>query len=244
MFGLVDKGIRMRNVIVLQHAESEGPGTLSDALAAPKLPVRVVRGDLGERIPSDLSSAAALIVMGGPMGVYEHTKYPFLRDELRLVEAAVKAHLPVVGICLGSQLLATALGANVRQGSRKEIGWYSVHLEPAASADTLFTDAPNRFEGFHWHGDIFDLPYGAIRLAHSDLTECQAFRYGSAHGILFHMEVTQASIAGMVQAFPAELAQAGESTESLASGTNRHLERLQSIGATVFRRWVDTIQIR
>ena len=234
----------MKNVIVLQHAECEGPGTIGDALAAAKLPVRVVRGDLGESIPSDLSGAAALVVMGGPMGVYEHARYPFLRDELRLVEAAVKASLPVIGICLGSQLLAAALGANVRPGSRKEIGWYPVQLEPAASADTLFTDAPNRFEGFHWHGDIFDLPEGASRLAHSDLTECQAFHYGTAHGILFHMEVTQASIAGMVHAFPEELAQAGGSAESISSGTNRHLERLQSIGATVFRRWVDTIQIR
>jgi GMP synthase (glutamine-hydrolysing) len=233
----------MKNVIVLQHAECEGPGTLADALAAAKLPVHVVRGDLGEPIPRDLDSTAALIVMGGPMGVYEHTRYPFLLDEIRLVEAAIKARLPVIGICLGSQLLGTALGANVRQGSRKEIGWYPVQLEPAASADTLFTDVPNRFEGFHWHGDIFDLPDGATRLAHSNLTECQAFRYGSAHGILFHMEVTQASIAGMVQAFPEELAQAGGSSESLASGTNRHLERLQSIGATVFRRWVDTIQL-
>jgi GMP synthase (glutamine-hydrolysing) len=234
----------MKNVVVLQHAECEGPGTLSDALAAVNLPVRVVRGDLGEPIPGDLASIAALIVMGGPMGVYEHTKYPFLLDEIRLVEAAVKAGLPVIGICLGSQLLATALGASVRPGSRKEIGWYPVHLEPEASADSLFVDAPNRFEGFHWHGDIFDLPEGAIGLAHSDLTECQAFRYGSANGILFHMEVTQASITAMAQAFPEELAQAGGSTESLASGTNRHLKRLQSIGATVFRRWVDTIQTR
>ncbi len=232
----------MKNVMVLQHAGSEGSGTLADALAAPQLPVRVVRGDLGEPIPGDLSATAALVVMGGPMGVYEHTRYPFLLDELRLVEAAVKAHLPVIGICLGSQLLAAALGARVHPGSRKEIGWYPVHLEPAASADTLFADAPHQFEGFHWHGDIFHLPEGATRLAHSDLTECQAFRYGSAHGLLFHMEVTQASIAGMAQAFPEELAQAGGSPESLAAGTKRHLDRLQSIGAAVFRRWAATIR--
>ena len=154
----------------------------------------------------------------------------------------MKANLPVIGICLGSQLLAAALGAPVRPGPRKEIGWYPIYLEPAASADTLFADAPSQFEGFHWHGDIFDLPKGATRLAHSDLTECQAFRYGSAHGLLFHMEVTQASITGMAQAFPEELAQAGGSAESLAAGTKRHLERLQSIGATVFRRWVDTVR--
>ncbi len=234
----------MKNLIVLQHAECESPGNLSDSLAAAKLPVRVVRGDLGEPIPADLSDVAALIVMGGPMSTYEHAKYPFLLDEIRLIKAAVRANLPVIGICLGSQLLASALGANVRPGPQKEIGWYPVHLEPAASADPLFTDVPNRFEGFHWHRDIFDLPHGATRLAHSDLTECQAFRYGNAYGILFHMEVTQASIAGMVAAFHGELAQARVSTESLASGTDRYLASLQSIGVMVFRRWVNTIPTR
>ena len=234
----------MKKVIVLQHAECEGPGILSDALAAAKLPVRVIRGDLGEPIPADLSDILALIVMGGPMSTYEHARYPFLLDEIRLLEAAVTAHLPVIGICLGSQLLAAALGAHVRPGPQKEIGWYPIHLEPAASADPLFTDAPNRFEAFHWHGDIFDLPHGATRLAHSDVTECQAFHYESACGILFHMEVTQASITGMAEVFSSELAQAGVSTESLASGTDRYLANLQSIGTMVFRRWVDTIQIR
>lgn len=232
----------MKNVVVLQHAECEGPGILLDALAARKLPVRMVRGDLGQPIPKDLSATSALIVMGGPMGVYEHTRYPFLRDEIRLIESAVKENLPVMGICLGSQLIATALGATVRQGSRKEIGWYPVQLEPAASADPLFAGVPARFEGFHWHGDVFDLPAGATALAHSDLTACQAFRYASAHGILFHMEGTEASIAGMVQAFPEELAEAGGSAESIAASTSRHLARLQSIGGTVFGRWVDTIQ--
>jgi GMP synthase (glutamine-hydrolysing) len=234
----------MKKVIVLQHAECEGPGSLSDPLAAVALPVSIVRGDLGEAIPADLNNVSALIVMGGPMSTYEQDKYPFLLDEIRLLQAAVNAHLPVIGICLGSQLLAAALGANVRPGPQKEIGWFPVYLEPGASADPLFADAPNRFEGFHWHGDIFDLPHGATRLAHSDLTECQAFRYENAYGILFHMEVTQASIAGMLAAFSSELAQTGVPAEDLASGTNRHLASLQSIGSLVFRRWVDTIQIR
>ena len=129
-----------------------------------------------------------MIVMGGPMGVYEHSKYPFLLDELRLIEAALKTQLPVIGICLGSQFLAATLGVNVRPGSRQEIGWYPVHLELAAPADTLFTDAPTRFEGFHWHGDIFDLPDGAIRLARTPKSCCQPEPW---HGISGHQQHDQ-----------------------------------------------------
>ena len=86
--------------------------------------------------------------------------------------------MPVPGICLGSQLLVTALGGQVRNGLRKEIGWHRVFLESAASDDPLFRDAPPSFETFHWHGDVYDLPPGATRLAHSDLTQCQAYRFG------------------------------------------------------------------
>jgi GMP synthase (glutamine-hydrolysing) len=125
-----------------------------------------------------MGDAAGLIVMGGPMGVYEEARFPFLRRERNLIERALADRVPVLGICLGSQLLASALGAPVRKGLRKEIGWHPVYLEDAAGDDPLFRETPVEFDAFHWHGDVFDLPTGAVRLAHSSLTEYQAFRYG------------------------------------------------------------------
>jgi GMP synthase (glutamine-hydrolysing) len=232
----------MKDVLVLQHADCEGPGILAGILASSNWNIRTVRGDLGESIPREVGDSAALIVMGGPMSVYEEARYPFLVDEIRLIESAVRAHIPVLGICLGSQILARSLGSNVRGGLRKEIGWYPVYLEPAASGDFLFGEAPVQFDGFHWHGDVFDLPNGASGLARSDLTECQAFRYQNAYGVLFHMEVTRESIAGMADAFPEELAQAGISKSSLVLQTNTRLTPLQSVGSKAFTRWAAAIK--
>lgn len=227
----------MKQVFVLQHAECEGLGTIGDALAEADIAALTIRGDLGETIPSGLNGAAGLIVMGGPMGVYEHDRYPFLADEIRLIQSALRADIPVLGVCLGSQLLAAALGAKVYKGARKEIGWYPVYLDNAASDDALFRSLPGRLEGFHWHGDIFDLPEGAVKIAHSDITPLQAFRYRNATGILFHMEVTGASIAGMIHAFPDELAEANVSGAAIAAESERHLQPLQAIGRQVFARW-------
>jgi GMP synthase (glutamine-hydrolysing) len=224
----------------MQHAECEGPGILSVTFAASNLSMRTVRGDLGESIPRELNDTAALVVMGGPMSVYEETRYPFLTDEIRLLESAVKTRIPILGICLGSQILARSLGAHVYKGLRKEIGWHSVYLEPGASRDLLFGEAPEQFEGFHWHGDVFDLPEGATQLARSHLTECQAFRYEKAYGILFHMEATKDSVAGMADAFPKELAEADLSKSSLLLQTDTLLAPLQSVGSKAFAQWASS----
>jgi GMP synthase (glutamine-hydrolysing) len=229
----------MREVIALQHTDCETPGTIGDALAEARIAVRTVRIYAGDPVPSSLDSAAGLIVMGGPMGVYEHGRFPFLRHELHLIEQALSNGLPVLGVCLGSQLLANALGAPVRKGLRKEIGWHRVFLESAAVDDSLFQEAPLEFDAFHWHGDVFDLPAGAVRLARSSLTECQAFRYSDrAYGILFHMEMTAATISGMIGDFAGELREEGIDAGELAARTETGLMSLQPVGIRVWKNWV------
>src|SRR5262245_4086137 len=122
-------------VRVLQHVAPEGPGRIATALEARGYSIAVTRCDLGEAVPSTLEDAAALVVRGGPMGVYEAERYPHLRDEQRLIEAALRVGAPVLGVCLGAQLLASTLGASVYPGTQKEIGWFPVGLKKTAVSD-------------------------------------------------------------------------------------------------------------
>jgi GMP synthase (glutamine-hydrolysing) len=235
----------MSKIWVLQHTACETLGTIADALQAEALAWQYVRVFEGKPVPGDLGDAGGLIVMGGPMGVYEQDRYPHLGAELRLIEAALKGGVPILGVCLGSQLLAAALGAQVRKGARQEIGWYPVRLSDAAAGDRVWKGAPHEFMALHWHGDVFDLPSGAISLASSDLTAHQAFRHGqSAYGLLFHLEMTEAMIAEMASAFGNELREAGGDASRLAEQSAVHCAQLESIGESVFGNWARIVHQR
>ncbi len=217
-------------VCVLQHAEIETPGRIADALTAAGCRTQTFLANP----PSSLAGFDGLVVMGGPQSVYEQDRYSFLRGERRLIEQALKAGTPILGVCLGSQLLAAALGARVYAGQQKEIGWRPVRLV----ADPLWQGLPEQLTAFHWHGDAFELPAGAVALASSELTACQAFRYGAnALGLLFHLEVTEPMIAGMVATFADELRGAGVDGAAIVAGAREHLAAMQRAGDKVFARW-------
>jgi GMP synthase (glutamine-hydrolysing) len=229
-------------VLVLQHHPVENLGVIAEALASAALAWQYVRAFAGQPIPSDMKGAGGLVIMGGPMGVYEQDRYPFLREEMRLIEAAIKQGKPVLGVCLGSQLLAATLGAKVTKGPGREIGWYPVRQRTAARDDRLFRDVPQSFVALHWHGDVFEFPAGAVALASSDKTECQAFRYGDkAYGLVFHIESTAEIVAGMVGAFAAELEEAAVDGEKIAADAERYLPGLSSVAETVFGHWAAPI---
>src|SRR5271157_3778853 len=232
----------MAEVLVLQHVAPETAGRIGDAVAAAGHSLRVVRSFAGEPVPKSLEGVAGLIVMGGPMGVYERDRFPYLHDELRLIELALRGERPVLGVCLGSQLLAHALGADVRPGPAKEIGWHGLTLYEEAATDLLLSGAPRAFTAFHWHGDVFDLPAGAVGLARSAQTSWQGFRYGpNAWGLLFHMEVTEPLVAAMVQAFPDELAGAGLQGREILAQAAAHLPTLERIARGAFARWAELL---
>ncbi len=233
----------MSEVLVVQHVSCETLGTIAVALEAEGLSTQWVRPFQGNPVPKELGDAAALIVMGGPVGVYEQDRYPFLRDEIRLIEQALKEEKPVLGICLGSQLLAAVLGGEVTKGKKKEIGWYRVTLTESGKTDPLWKEVESSFTAYHWHGDIFNLPKGAAPLASSDLTACQAFCYGDhAYGFLFHMEVTRKIIEEMVDTFADELQEAGVDGQGIVGKIKDHLPELQKIGSLVFRRWARLVE--
>ncbi len=232
----------MRSVVVIEHIECETSGGIGDALQSSGIDTRHMRIFRGDAVPAEMEDASGLVVMGGPMGVYEQKRYPFLRDEIRLMEDALRKERPVLGVCLGSQLLAAALGARVKKGKQKEIGWHTVNLAEATLNDPFWEGVDRSFRAFHWHGDIFDLPKGAISLASSALTRCQAFRYGpNAYGILCHMEVTREIISCMINAFAGELREEKIEGETLLQQAETHLPPLLRVGGTLFQRWATLI---
>lgn len=232
-------------VLILQHSAAEPAGNIETALRSRGLTPRYIRPFAGSPIPESAEGAAALVVMGGPMGVYEADKYPHLRDEMRLIEAALKAEVPVLGVCLGSQLLASVLGSTVAPAPRKEIGWFPVHLSAEAAADPIWSGGPASFVALHWHGDAYDAPAGSVPLASSEITPCQGFRHGaSAWGILFHIEATAETVVGMVRDFAEELSAEGIDPRVILLGAHDHLGTTKEIAARVFGLWADRVTLR
>ena len=232
----------MQSVWVLQHTASETLGTIEDVLRGHGIGFNYIQTHVGKPVPGEMADQAGLIVMGGPMGVYEQAKYPFLRDEMRLIDSALALGRPVLGVCLGSQLLAAALGAEVKKGERKELGWHAVTLSDLAPQDPVFAGVKPEFWPFHWHGDVFSLPKQAVGLASSRQTPSQAFRYGkNAYGILFHLEVTREQILQMLLDFAEELREAGGKPTEIMEQIPRHLPLVEKIAGNVFGRWASAL---
>jgi GMP synthase (glutamine-hydrolysing) len=181
----------LKPVLVLRHASHVPIGSLASVFGAAGAPWHYV--DLFAGVPAGLplSSSSGLVILGGPMNVDEIQSHPFLAPELDWIREAIACELPTLGICLGAQLLAKALGKPVYRNPVKEIGWYDVELLPAAADDRLFAGRGPTETVFQWHGDTFDLPEGAIQLARGQSCPVQAFRYGrSAYAVQFHVEMT------------------------------------------------------
>jgi GMP synthase (glutamine-hydrolysing) len=198
-------------LLAIQHVPWEGPHRILDACGA--LHVETVKPLAGQPLPGH-DEVAGAVVMGGPMNVDEVERFPALAAEREWLAAAVERDMPVLGICLGAQLLARALGAEVRAGEEPEIGFAPVEVD--APGDPLLGALAPSAEVLHWHGDVFGLPDGAEHLASSERTECQAFRVGSAWGVLFHPEADFAlveawlAVPEMIDAAVTALGDAGE----------------------------------
>ncbi|RMF88008.1 MAG: type 1 glutamine amidotransferase [Nitrospinota bacterium] len=182
----------------LQHVPFEGPAAIEDWAAARGHTLSATRFFQGDPLP-DLAAFDGLVILGGPMGVYDQEAYPWLTTEKRFLGEAIAAGKPMVGICLGAQLLAAVLGARVYRNPYKEIGWFPITLTPAARQLSVFSSLPERFPVFHWHGDTFDLPEGALHLAWSAGCKNQAFLYAArVLGLQFHLEATEESVQQLI----------------------------------------------
>ncbi|MFE4957976.1 methyltransferase domain-containing protein [Streptomyces sp. NPDC056653] len=227
------------DVLVVEHAPQEGPYVIGTALEAAGLPVRTCRTWAGDPVRDSLGHAAALVVMGGPASAYED--FAGRTAELDLLRAALEAEVPVLGVCLGAQLLAEAAGGRACPGSGPQIGWGDVRAAPAAHTDPLFADLPGRVRVLHWHGDTMELPAGATLLASCDRYPVQAFRIGgSAWGLQFHLEVDKAAVDAFAAAFPDEAA----TVLDLVASTPGHLAALAPHRDTFFEHFAALVTAR
>jgi GMP synthase (glutamine-hydrolysing) len=235
----------MKSAVAIRHVAFEDLGTFEPVLAAAGYAVRYVEaadglpasGSVGERA---LLAADLLVVLGGPIGAYEEQSFPFLADELRLVETRIAAGRPVLGICLGAQVIARSLGARVYPGPVKEIGWAPIRLTTEGSASCL-RHLKNDVPVLHWHGDTFDLPDGATRLASSTHYENQAFSYDAAVlALQFHLEVAPAQLERWFIGHSVEIAAApGINVLGLRHDTLVHGPALEAAAAKVLAEWLN-----
>lgn len=185
----------MPKILVLQHVAHELLGTLNPLFKKNKFRIKYVNFARDAHQKPKLDSYHGLVVLGGPMNVDETKDFPNLKYEVKLIQEAIKKDIPVLGICLGSQLVAKALGAKVYPNKSKEIGWYNLYLTAEGKKDPVLSKLKKSEKIFQWHGDTFELPDGAVHLAQSSLCKNQAFRYGKkVYAFQFHMEVSQAVI--------------------------------------------------
>ncbi len=187
-------------IAIIKNVVNEGPGSIEQYLYENAIPYKIFEAENGD-FPSTLEKFDGLVIMGGPMGVYEMEQYPYLKAISRLIREGINRNIKILGICLGCQLIAHTLGARVYKGDVEEIGWFDIELTGDGLRDPLMLslarhpsvgDIWKKFKVFHWHGDTFELPIGAVHLAKSDLYNYQAFSYkGRVYGFQFHIEVTK-----------------------------------------------------
>jgi len=220
------------HVAVLLHTPTEKPGSLAAFLARQQARVTMLPLYDGAPVPDDPCRFDLLVVMGGTMNVDETERYPFLAAERRLVRDAMAARVPVLGICLGAQMIARACDTPVIKSPQAEVGWYSVQLTPAAAHEPACAGLPAEMTVLQWHEDMALLPDGAVLLATSAACPHQAFRLGTALALQFHVEMTQELLEEWTAGKP-EL-------RHIAADFARHGERLQAYAAHIYERvWND-----
>ena len=195
--------MRMRCVM---HAPFEGPAAIEDWVRAKGWQMVITRTYAGEKLPS-VDEFDILVLMGGPQSPFEIDQYPYLQDEIVLVSQATAASKAMIGFCLGSQIIAEALGAATLRSPEREVGVFPVKLTKEGREDPVFGIFPEAFPVFHWHNDIPGIPEGAVLLANSPGCPRQAFRYGDrVYGLQFHLEPTRESAGELIDNCPADLA--------------------------------------
>jgi GMP synthase (glutamine-hydrolysing) len=238
----------MKKLLVLQHVAHELLGTLNPLLKRAGFRIRYVNFARHPDAQPNLDGYDGLIVLGGPMSVNDSNRLPHLGTELKLIEEAMRRDIPILGICLGAQLIAKTLGAAVYQNPEKEIGWYDVSPTTDASSDPLLTPLQKTEKIFQWHGETFDIPNSTRHLAFSSLCANQAFRYGTnVYGFQFHMEVDEPMIHRWLKVPENQkeisTLRGDHHIDQIYSETPQHMPRLGEISECVFSAFINLFGI-
>lgn len=236
----------MSRILVCQHVPYEILGSLDPLFRSNGMRIRYVNFGREPHARPRLEGYRGLVVLGGPMSAHQDEEHPHLPAERELIRRAVEAEIPVLGICLGAQLIAAALGARVYPARRKEIGWYDLSLTDAGRCEPMFAHFADTERIFQWHGDTFDLPPGAVWLARSPDCAHQAFRVGDCvYGLQFHLEVDQAMIERWLTV-PAHAAEIEEldgkvDPEQIRRETPVQIDRVRDLADRAFDHFVGLI---
>jgi GMP synthase (glutamine-hydrolysing) len=228
----------MQNAIAIRHVVFEDAGTLEPVLEERGIALRYLEAGIDDLTPA--KDADLLLVLGGPIGIYEVDRYPFLKQELATIEAAVKKGVPVIGICLGCQALAAVLAARVYPNRQKELGWDELTLTKEGKASPLGVLEGVRV--LNWHGDTFDLPVGATRLASTPITPNQAFVYGpKVLALQFHVELPERDLERWLIGHTLELATSKVDLGKMRAETARDAPAGNAASRELFNTWLDAL---
>lgn len=235
-----------RQAIVFRHYPGEDLSTFAPILERCGYRYRYVNTSQVPIPSEEVTNADLLVIMGGPMGVYEEDAHPYLLEEIKIARARLEKDKPILGVCLGAQIIARALSAEVYPGPNgKEVGWLPIQLTPEGWQSPLAHLAPEKTSMFHWHGDTFDLPKGAVRLAGSALYQNQAFRFGhNALAVQFHPEVSEVQISGTFENFVDDLKHFGDIKAKIAEldrDTAAHAATLERQNALFMQAWLESL---
>lgn len=232
----------MNPVVVFRHAAHEGPGYLAEFLDRVGIPHRLVRIDRNDPVPQSLDGISGLVFMGGPMSVND--PLPWIAQVTRLIQRAIAADVPVLGHCLGGQLMAKALGQPVTRNPVREIGWFPVRVVESAAARAWLGDLPPAFPVYHWHGETFAVPPQATRLLASDDCPNQGFALGKHLALQCHIEMTPALVAEWIRETDGALkpSRTVQSGAQMLEDVERRTRELHRVADTLYGRWIDGLR--
>lgn len=227
----------MKPILIFRHLACEGPGYFAEFLHRHRIPSRLIAIDEMQAVPKTLDDTNAMVFMGGPMSVNDDL--PWIQDELALISQAKERGIPVLGHCLGGQLIAKALGARVYPNAVKEIGW--LDISQVSGSSPWLKGLPQQFEVFHWHGETFDIPHGAEHLLQSTRCRNQAFACGNMLAMQFHIEMTVEMVNEWANVHDKELAHPTASVQShdtMIRDLPQRIWRLQEVADVLYGHWL------
>jgi GMP synthase-like glutamine amidotransferase len=232
----------MKPLYIFRHIACEGPGYLAEVLDRKQVPFRVIRIDAGDPVPDSLADCSGLVFMGGSMSVND--PLPWIAEELRLIRSAQQAGLPVLGHCLGGQLISKALGGEVTKNPVREIGWHPVRQSDTASAAKWLSGIPGEVILFHWHGETFSIPDGAEVILENDHCAHQAFAIGNTLALQCHVEMTTAMVREWCDLNRHELEEPTGAVQTASAMTHEldtRIRAAQQVADVLYARWLQPV---